>query len=234
VRLKRAILLGATVAGVAITLALGFWQWSRAQQKIALEEAYNDLGRLPPVQEQQLLAATDPKALIHRLAVLDGEWSAKHTVYLDNRQIDGHPGFFVMTPLCLEGRRTCILVQRGWAPRNFQDRARLPPVETPAGGVTLTARLAPPPARLYEFDGPAGGPIRQNLDLAAFRAETGLPLMGVTAVQLGGASEGLMRNWPKHAGNYHKNYAYAFQWWALAGLIAFLYVWFQFIRRPRA
>ena len=89
--------------------------------------------------------------------------------------------------------------------------------------------MAPPPAKLYEF-APAGqGAIRQNLDLAQFRAETRLPLLELSVQQAGAPSEGLLREWPQVASGAGKNYGYAFQWWALAGLIAFLYVWFQFV-----
>ena len=34
---------------------------------------------------------------------LQGRWQAEHTVYLDNRQMQGRPGFYVLTPLLLEG-----------------------------------------------------------------------------------------------------------------------------------
>jgi surfeit locus 1 family protein len=73
--------------------------------------------------------------------------------------------------------------------------------------------------------------------LAAFRAETRLPLvLAVSVQQTGPASEGLLREWPEAGSTAGKNYGYAFQWWALAGLIAVLYVWFQFVvprRRAR-
>jgi surfeit locus 1 family protein len=54
--------------------------------------------------------------------------------------------------------------------------------------------------------------------------------------QTGAASEGLLRQWPQAGSGAEKNYGYAFQWWAIAVLIAILYVWFQFVlprRRPR-
>ena len=51
--------------------------------------------------------------------------------------------------------------------------------------------------------------------------------------QTGEPSEGLLRDWPEAASGVEKNYGYAFQWWALSGLIAILYVWFQFIAPRR-
>jgi surfeit locus 1 family protein len=152
-------------------------------------------------------------------------------VFLDNRQMNGKPGFYVLTPLQLDGGGSVVLVQRGWTPRNFVDRAALPKVETPAGRVTIQGRIAPAPSKLYDFAGAPPGPIRQNLDLATFRTDTRLPVLDVTVVQTGDASEGLVRQWPEPATGADKNYGYAFQWFGLAGLIVILYVWFQIVRR---
>ncbi len=223
----------AAVAGMAATFSLGLWQWGRAQQRLSLQAATESRHALPPLAQGALLDAPGSPDLLHRQVTLRGQWLAQHTVYLDNRQMQGRPGFYVVTPLRLAGHDAAVLVQRGWVPRNFADRAQLPPVDTPSGEVTVTGRIAPAPARLYEFDGAPAGPIRQNLDLAAFRAETGLPLVDGSVMQTGTASEGLLREWPAPASGADKNYGYAFQWWALCALILILYVWFQFIAPRR-
>lgn len=223
----------AAALGVAATLALGFWQLGRAQQKLDLEAAIQARQRLPAVDPYALLGATDVAPLLHRAVSLRGRWEAGRTVYLDNRQMLGRPGFYVVTPLQIAGSDAAVLVQRGWAARNFVDRQRLPPVETPPGEVEVRGRIAPPPAKLYEFDTAGTGPIRQNLDIAAFRAETGLPLLAVSVQETGPPSQGLQRDWPQVASGVEKHYGYAFQWWALSALIALLYAWFQFIAPRR-
>jgi len=188
------------------------------------------------LQGAALHPAGDDPALLHRPVVLRGTWIADRTVWLDNRQMNALSGFYVVTPLRLDGSSAVVLVQRGWAPRNFLRREALPPLATPTGTVEVRGRLAPPPARLYSFDAQEAGAIRQNLDLGRFRAETGLPLLPLSVQQSGAASEGLLRQWPLAGSGAEKNYGYAFQWWAIAGLISILYVWFQFIlpRRRRA
>lgn len=234
----------AAVAGCALTTSLGFWQWGRAHDKLALEAQIQARRELPALSQEVLLLPASPD-LQHRRVALRGRWLADRTVFLENRQMDGRVGFYVVTPLQLAGPDTqavpggpaaqapVVLVQRGWAPRDQADRTRLPPVETPTGEVLLEGRIAPPPAKLYDFDPAARGPIRQNLDWAAFRAETGLPLVAGSVQQLGPASEGLVRDWPMPASGADKNYGYAFQWWALASVILILYVWFQFIAPRR-
>ena len=235
--LKRWVMAAAALLAIAATAALGLWQWGRAQERLALHTAMEQRQTLPVLVNAEVEARRgDPGFLLHRPVDLRGEWLPEHTVYLDNRQMDGKQGFYVMTPLRLEGGRSVVLVQRGWVPRNFQDRTKLPEIETPPGPVRVRGRLAPAPAKLYAFAPEEKGAIRQNLDLGLFRQETGLPLLPLSVQQLGPASEGLLRAWPQPASGAAKNYGYAFQWWALAALIAILYVWFQLVlpRRRRA
>lgn len=230
----------ATVLVVATGVALGRWQLDRAAQKEALAAQIAERLAAPPVPVAELLAAAgagDVQVLWHRQVRLEGEWVSAGTRFLDNRQMNGRVGFFVLTPLRLAGGQA-VLVQRGWVPRDFQDRNRVPAVETPAGMVTLVGRLAPPPARLYELGEGGSGAIRQNIDLAALAQETALSLLPLSVQQTGDARDGLLRDWPAPDAGVHKHYGYAFQWFGLAALFALLYVWFQFIaphrRRRRA
>jgi surfeit locus 1 family protein len=223
----------AAVLGMAATLALGGWQWGRAQQKLALAATIEARQALPPLEQSVLATAAPSPDLLYRPVQLRGRWEPRHTLYLDNRQMHGRPGFYVVTPLRLAGSEAVVLVQRGWGPRNFVDRTQLPPVQTPEGEVTLIGRIAPAPAKLLELGSAGTGPIRQNLDLAAFRAETGLPLLEGSVVETGEPSEGLLRDWPVPATGADKNYGYAFQWWALSGVIFILYVSFQIIALRR-
>jgi surfeit locus 1 family protein len=50
-----------------------------------------------------------------------------------------------------------------------------------------------------------------------------------TVLQTGAASEGLARDWAPALSGADKNRGYAFQWFALSGLVAVLFVWFQII-----
>lgn len=225
----------ATLMGVAVTLSLGRWQLDRAAQKQALQDAVANSATLAPMDAVSLVeqkADAGPSQL-HRPVRIDGFWQPRWTVYLDNRQMDGRPGFFVYTPLRLKDTGRDVLVQRGWVARDFQDRTRIAPISTPEGLVHVEGRLAAAPGRLYQLGEAGTGPIRQNLELDAFRRETGLPLVDALVVQTGAASEGLLRNWPAFDAGVDKHHGYAFQWFGLAALISTLYVWFQFIQPRR-
>lgn len=222
----------AALLGVALTLSLGRWQLSRAAQKEALQSAIAAQRAALPLDTAALLKEPLTGSLLHRPVALRGQWLAQHTVFLDNRQMQGKPGFFVLTPLRLAGSTQAVMVQRGWVPRNFVDRSALPSVPTPTETVVdVIGRIAPPPSKLYEFDAAEPGPIRQNLDLAQFAAQSGVPLLsGMSVLQTGPHGDSLARDWPEADLGVAKHYGYAAQWFALAALIALLYVWFQIVR----
>jgi surfeit locus 1 family protein len=255
----------AAVLTVAATVSLGRWQLSRAAQKEALQADIDAQKLKPPLTQAEFLAMDKATDALHRPVRLRGLWLTPQTVYLDNRQMHGTPGFYVLTPFALEGTEQTVMVQRGWIQRNFVDRTQLGAVETPAGIVEVTGLIETPPSHLLELgsaapvpvpapaasataaasSAPAAAasvpaastpaiegysPIRQNLDLEAFRAETKQPLRtDVSLQQTGAASEGLQRDWPAPALGLERHYGYAFQWFGLSALVVILYVWFQFI-----
>ncbi|WP_439113758.1 SURF1 family protein [Hydrogenophaga sp.] len=225
----------ATAFTMGVTASLGMWQLDRASQKQALQDQVSQRSELASWTERDLLEALDPKVGLHRSVQLKGQWVTDFNVFLDNRQMDGRVGFFVVTPMRLFGSDRVILIQRGWVPRDFNDRSRVPAVETPEGVVQVEGRLAPAPGKLFEFGAASSGPIRQNIGVAELSQETGLALLDVSVLQTGDPTDGLHRNWPRITEGVHKHHGYAFQWFGLCALAGILYVWFQFIspRRKR-
>jgi surfeit locus 1 family protein len=237
-RARRIVVALAALVCAAVTARLGLWQLDRGAQKTALQAAIDSRGAMAPLDAAALASgAAQAAAQHHRPVRLTGQWSAQHTVFLENRQMGGRPGFYVVTPLKLDDGRA-VLVQRGWAPRDLLDRTRVPAPLTPGTPVVVSGRLAPPPGRLYEFDTPSSesaGSIRQNLDIAAFARETGLALVPSSVLQTEPAvpQDGLLRDWPAPSLGVAKHHGYAFQWFGLSALVVLLYVWFQLIQPRR-
>ena len=221
----------ATLVGITVTLSLGRWQLSRANQKETLQAAIEGQGQLTALDSVALLNLSDPADAIHRLVKLRGSWVGERTVFLDNRQMNAKPGFYVVTPLMIENSRQTVLVQRGWVARNFTERANVPTIPSATGMVEVEGRIAPPPSKLYQLGATEPGLIRQNLDIAAFKVETGLTLLPLSVVQTSAANDGLLREWAIVASSASKNYGYAFHWFGLSLLITLLYVWFQIGKR---
>ena len=233
---RNLLVLLATVVTVGITARLGWWQLDRAAQKVALQEARDTQSKRPPLATAEL--AADAQAATtqwHRRAEVQGRWLPEWTVHLDNRPMAGRTGLLAVTPMLLDDGRV-VLVQRGWLPRDATDRTRIAPYRTEAGAVRIQGRIAPSTSRLYELGEAASGPIRQNLDLSSFATESRLKLLPLVIVQNDPGTpptDGLSRQWPQPASDVHKHYGYAFQWFGLSALAAFLYVWFQLIRPQR-
>lgn len=250
----------AAIAAIGLTVSLGLWQLSRADQKQALAAQLAQQQALAPIGNQDWPCAmpTDPASWAQRPARLTGSWMSGHTVYLDNRQMSGQPGFFVVTPFELQPAPACgakvVLVQRGWLPRHAHDRTQLPPLPIEAGVIQLHGRWQPTPHQVYAlgYEGTLNPSIqapllRQNMDASAWRAW--LPnvawLPGVLLQTQPGAeptpgqtdpslSTPLKRDWPAPDTGVDKHHAYAAQWFALAFTLTGLYVWFQLIRPRRA
>jgi surfeit locus 1 family protein len=208
---------------------------------------------------------TSAQALVHRRVRLRGVWLDENTVFLENRYMAGRPGFLVVTPLQLESSAHAVWVQRGWVPRDPADRTRLPEVPTPTGIITVEGRVVQEISRVYALGEGSAAPtnaitastvaassapvssapnparasrIWQNLPAVDLGSQTQWLSVAVlqTAASLGDAPDGLRRDWPAVDAGVAKHYGYAFQWFALCGLIMVLYVWFQLLspRRRKA
>ena len=232
-------LLLVTLCVSGLTFRLGIWQLGRAEQKEAIYDQQQAQMQLPALGNADMLAAPGATSDLYRPVQLQGQWAADFTVYLDNRSHQGQPGFLVLTPLCLQGT-SCVLVIRGWAPRDWVDSAKLPPVSTPTGQVEVSGWRVSPPSHMMEL-GPSSSEtlastafqtLRQNIDVDAYARETGLRMVS-TVQQLGEPAQGLIRQPPNILLGSDKNKAYAAQWFALSALCLGLFIWFQIVQKYR-
>jgi surfeit locus 1 family protein len=215
-------------------MRLGFWQLSRAEQKIQLQQAIDQQAQLPPLDLAQLHVDPSAWAQTHRRVVLQGEWLNDKTVFLDNRAHRGRVGFWVMTPLRVQAGQV-VWVQRGWVERDALDPRKMPLLPPPINKQTVAARIAPPLSQIFELGRSEVSTeeklpqIRANLDLAQMQALVQDNVLALV-VQTGADSDSLRRDWFEVGVTADKNRAYAFQWFALSALMAFLYLWFQWIK----
>lgn len=229
-----------SVLGMLLTAGLGVWQLSRAHHKLQMQHDTETRAALPALRQADWGRTPEQvSGQYFRLTAVRGRWRPQYTLYLRNRvwvdeHEQAHTGFYVITPLELASGEV-VLVQRGWVARNIEHMDQLPTINTPAGLIEVVGRLAPAPSHLMSFVGKESGAIRQNVDLSAFGEETGLHMLPFSIQQTvpAGPPDGLVRQWPRPAFDIAKHYGYAFQWFAMSVLIAFLYVWFHFIAPRR-
>ena len=232
------LVLVVTLAMCALTFRLGLWQLGRAHYKEQQHEQQMQQRQRPPLRNADVLQTGEGDAAwLQRAVDLQGEWLEPYTVFLANRSMGARVGFWVLTPLRLQGK-TAVLVVRGWAPRDLTYSDKLPAIETPTGAVSVRGHWVPAPSHMMELAAAQTQtskgfvPLRQNIDVSDFARESGLHVLG-TVQQTGDPSEGLWRDWPTILTGADKNRAYALQWFALSALCAGLFIWFQIIQKRR-
>jgi len=238
-----AALLLLAVACVAMAM-LGRWQLHRAAERQGIAAAIEAGRQLPPLE---LTPQVDRNELTAwRSVQATGTWLPEQSVLLENRNYQGHPGYWIATPLLLDAAtQHAVLVLRGWMPRSLSAQGH-PPVPAPTALTqTVAGELALHVPRLYELgdgqysrlpdrlgqgDAP---PAVQNLALEDYQRVSGLTMMPVVLQQLEPSDDGLEHDWPQPSIDHNQNLGYALQWFAFASIagVAFLVVLWRGLRR---
>jgi surfeit locus 1 family protein len=153
---------------------------------------------------------------------LRGVFRADLTVLLDNKIRNHRVGYEVVTPLRVDHEH--VLVNRGWMARGAELR-------TPAGEVRIDGIALDRLPQALRIGEESKSRVRQNLDVAAYAAETGLKLRPMVLEQHSDSGDGLLREWPRPDSGAEKNEAYSFQWYSLATLALVLLIVLSFRRR---
>ncbi|AWI76009.1 hypothetical protein CEW83_12920 [Parazoarcus communis] len=222
-QLLRILPLLAGVALMVLTVQLGNWQQRRAAEKEVLQ-ARIDVLLQAPARPLRADAATLEE---WQPVKLSGVWLKDATRLIDNRTHQGQAGYHVLTPLLLSDGSGAVLVNRGWVA--VGDRRQLPQVPTPAGEQQLEGVLRLPeraPFMLAADSGGAAAPVWQQVDPGRHAALVAPALLAAWVLQQRSpAADGLVRDWPQPAAGIDRHHAYAFQWYALAGLAGCLSAW---------
>lgn len=221
--------LAAAALACAAFVALGNWQSGRADQKRALARALEQAAKAPPLE--LVAGPLDAKALVHRHVAARGRFVPERTVLLDNKLRGGRAGYEVVTPLRLASSEWHVLVNRGWvaAPAT---RDVLPAVRVPEGEVRIEGLALERLPQAMQAGAPTPGKVHQNVDLAAFAAESGLRLEPFVIEQHSAADDGLQRDWPRADLGVEKHESYALQWYSLGALVVVLAAVLSFRRVP--
>jgi surfeit locus 1 family protein len=148
---------------------------------------------------------------------------------LDNRVHHGIAGFFVITPLRLSSSDVRVMVNRGWLPWG-ETRDPLPTIEMPQGMQKITGIATVPSEQTFTLGEP--GPLRKSqpslwpyLNFERFRKEVPFPVQPVV-VLLSPESDagGFTREWSRLEAGIAVHQGYAFQWFALAAGMLFIFI----------
>ena len=220
------------LAGVVLTIALGFWQLGRADAKQALQNRIDDFARQPPLAIGA--SALNLEDVLLRRVEARGRFDPRHAIYIDNRVYRHQPGYYVFMPLRIAGSDKFVLVNRGWIAAGAE-RSRAPLVKTPEGEVVVRGTATPPSERFLELSSQvADGNIWQNMVLERYRQATHLDVQPIIVQQTETLDDGLIRDWPPVDLKRNTHLAYAVQWFALAAAILIYYLVINVRRRSGA
>jgi surfeit locus 1 family protein len=234
-RVRRAVLLLATIVVAATCVRLGIWQLHRLEWRRAYNATVTaGLSRMPSPIEQLFAGVTDPSTLSYRRAIATGTYDSSREVILYGRAQNDTPGNHVLTPLELADG-SAVIVDRGWIPF---DPDQPTPVEgdaaAPMGTVTVTGVLFPPDSTSPSPAAGSGATTVREVDLAQLQEVVPYRLLPVylllgdqAPAQPGGLpSPGTL---PELTEGPHLSYAY--QWFSFAVIAVLGYV--LLLRRDR-
>ncbi len=198
------------VAAVAVAMSwAGAWQWGRSfpaevsAAAVPLHTVAQPGTALAPERVAALVEAT-------------GRYDASGQRLVAGVELDGRPGYLVVTPLLL-GPDTAVIVDRGWMPAAGETPVPGPP--PPEGRVSVQGWLFP-------SEPPHAAPLPPGQVASIDTARLGAALPGRTyqafvrlARQSPPADSALRPAFvaPSGRGVSLQNLAYALQWWLFAG-----------------
>jgi len=214
------------ILGASLLLNLGLWQLERAEEKRLIENDIANRKTQSPIQ-LTALESKDDKAYYH--VAITGYFDNTKSLFLDNRIINGQPGFEVLQPLVIDHRS--ILVNRGWIPWP-RTRNVLPDIPNQSGIRTITGIVyIPGEAFVLEediLDAKTAWPkMIQALDmqkLQAVYADTGLTIASWVLREDPGNQDFYTREWTYVSMPPARHVSYAVTWFGLALALVIIYI----------
>lgn len=224
---------------VVVFAKLGYWQLSRAQEKIDMLSARDVAATQPPLDRLDNPFNQDD---LYREVRLSGRFDYTNQFLLDNRIYKGQPGYEVLTPFHLSGGddRPVIMVNRGWV-AGSADRNIKPPLEVPerlAEADLVLAGLITTPSKGFSLgevldSGQFNWPIViQYIDYETIASKLDrMEIIEAVIVSAPDQAGNYTYNWQPVAHGPEKHFGYAFQWFAMLLAVLVFYVYLNFIKK---
>jgi surfeit locus 1 family protein len=252
----------ATLAGVALLLSLGNWQWQRKGWKEGLIATQTARAKAEPIlfssldsRYRKAPAQLPLPAIEYQRVVLEGRFMHEGERHLYAPLATG-PGWQVMTPFVAEGESstgptTSLLIDRGFVPDDLRDRGKraagLVTADTTWPFLTVTGRirLAPPKASFAAENDVAGNrwywrdlkAMWASLPDSSFSAERNRQVQYYIEADPTSTPPG---GWPKPGASdaifnnlSNRHLEYALTWWALAATLLGVFAFFARTKWPR-
>lgn len=214
------------VVCVGAALLLGLWQLDAWQTRRA--DAARDLSAAPPVALTSLMTGDSPfpGRSLGQPVELSGTWLPDATFYIADRYVAGQRGYWVVTPVRVDGGSSAIPVVRGWSAE--------PASDAPSGTVAVTGWLQATEGSGPVDDDPSDDIIpMMRLASLVEHVDADLYSAYVVAEELTPAGAGLTAVTPAAIPEVSgftalRNFLYAVEWWVFGAFA--LFVWVRWCR----
>jgi cytochrome oxidase assembly protein ShyY1 len=212
------------LVALPLLLGLGRWQLHRAEEKRVALAAFESMRNAAPLDIAQLSQQPEQYARVR----LKGHYDNAHNFLLDNRVLNGHFGYEILTAFIPATTSIAVLIDRGWIegdPTRMQ-RPSIAPVE---GDVEVVGSVYRDTARFHFVDNAhetKWPKLIQNLQMDDLQTQLGAPIFPFI-VRLDAAMPGAYRTeWQVFANGFgpERHIAYAVTWFALAGALAVMWL----------
>jgi surfeit locus 1 family protein len=216
---------------VAVALAVGLGMWQLGAWREHRSDAARDLANQSPVPLSKVMTGDSafPGRSADQPVTFSGSWLGEDTVYVSDRELHGRTGYWVVTPVLVEGSSSAMPVVRGWSPE--------PRSATPSGGVRVTGWLQATEGSDGVDDDPHDDiiPAMRIASLVEF-VDQDLYSGFVLAREVdgaGGPGAGLQAAGPPPTSEVSvttgaRNFFYGVEWWFFGGFA--LFVWVRWCR----
>jgi len=216
-----------------LLIALGTWQLGRSEEKRIFLEQQEQGSASSEILQLSTTIEDNVDALRYKKVQATGHYDQAHQFLIDNQISDGKAGYFVLTPLLLQGQAKAVLINRGWIPLS-KDRTILPDVLIKEKQTVVTGRINRFPAvgiKLAGAEIPTNNwpSVVQVVDSQVLAGKLAYPLFPFQIELDKDSPEGYKREW--HTSTImlpEQHTAYAIQWFALALTLTILFFWYSF------
>lgn len=211
---------------VSFALGLGFWQLDAWQTRRA--DAARDISNEKAVTLASVMGPDSPfpGRSLGRPVNLTGTWLSDSTVYISDRYLHDDRGYWVVTPVQVDGTTSAVPVVRGWSAT-----ASAP---APTGPVEVTGLLQATEGS-GPFDDDPLDDVLPTMRLASLVEYVDVDLYSayVVARDISGTGDGLETVTASAIPEVSsftalRNFLYAVEWWIFGGFA--LFVWVRWCR----
>ncbi len=237
----RLIPLTVTLVAFAILFRLGYWQTTRAEEKVERKAHIEQLQKQGVIELFQLasfIEKYDPTGL---LVSVTGQFIPEKAWLLDNQIVKGKPGYDVLVAFQPSDEKTHLLVNLGWIQGDYGNRQVLPEVSIPEGEFSLELMVKSEDKQTITLSNVQESDRRwpkriQQVDFDWLKASHGQSFMPVTfllnsdsGIKQASTDQSLLLS--KYIYHYNpvvmepeKHRGYAMQWFLLAASVLIIFI----------